>query len=110
MLQQSRLGETVNKLMISFLAGASALAVNSHAALAAEVNAASAAPAEESTLGEIVVTARRRSESLQTVPQTVNAVTADTLQKLNLTTFQDIQAVVPGLTLTQGNSPVGASA
>ena len=71
---------------------------------------ATAAPPQEATLGEIVVTARRRSESLQEVPQTVNAVTADTIQKLNMTTFADIQAVVPGLTLQQSNSPVGSSA
>jgi iron complex outermembrane recepter protein len=45
------------------------------------------------------VTARRRSESLQEVPQVVTAVTGDTLQKLNIQRFDDVQAVVPGLTL-----------
>jgi iron complex outermembrane receptor protein len=69
-----------------------------------------AATTEGSTLGEIVVTARRQTESLQDVPQTVNAVAADTLQKLNITAFQDIQTVVPGLTLQQGNSAFGAAA
>lgn len=58
------------------------------------------ASAENATLGEIVVTARRRSESLQEVPQTVNAVSADTLQKLNIRQFADVQNVVPGLSLT----------
>ncbi|RJF85893.1 TonB-dependent receptor [Sphingomonas cavernae] len=50
--------------------------------------------------GDIVVTARRREESLQDVPQTVNVVTADQIDKLNIRNFRDIQAVVPGLTLS----------
>ncbi|CAN7269668.1 TonB-dependent receptor [Phenylobacterium sp. LjRoot225] len=46
------------------------------------------------------MTARRRSESLQEVPQVVDAVTSDTLDKLNIRRFDDVQAVVPGLTLS----------
>src|SRR5262249_21804955 len=46
---------------------------------------------------EIVVSARRREEVLQDVPLVVNAVTADTIGKLNLRKFEDIQSVVPGL-------------
>src|SRR5438093_1580996 len=78
-----------------------ALASVSLAALgpAAKAQTAATPAAEEATLGEIVVTARRRSESLQEVPTTVNAVTSDTLQKLNIRQFQDVQAVVPGLSL-----------
>ena len=83
------------------LAGASlcVLATTAVAAQPPPPSAAAAAP-ENATLGEIVVTARRRAESLQEVPQTVNAVTAETLQKLNIRQFQDIQAVVPGLSLS----------
>jgi iron complex outermembrane receptor protein len=85
-----------------------ALASVSAAALASAASAAvaqpgagqpAAAPAEAATLGEIVVTARRRAESLQEVPQTVNAVTSESLQKLNIRQFQDVQALVPGLSL-----------
>ncbi len=61
-----------------------------------------------SALEEIIVTARRRAESLQDVPQTVNAVTADTVEKLNLLEFEDIQSVVPGLNL-EGGLNSGAS-
>src|SRR4051794_4703879 len=93
--------------LTSIAAGASLLVLGTHAA-AQSAPVASAAPSGEATLGEIVVTARRRSESLQEVPQTVNAVTADTLQKLNITTFQDIQTVVPGLTLSSSNTPTSA--
>lgn len=57
-----------------------------------------------SELEEIVVSARRRTESLQDVPQTVNVVSSDQIDKLNLRTFTDIQTLVPGLTLTGGGS------
>jgi len=66
---------------------------------AAETPAATAASseAEGESLEEIIITARRRSEVLQDVPQTVNAVTAGDLQKLNLQNLQDLSGVVPGL-------------
>lgn len=50
-------------------------------------------------LEEIVVTARRKDESLQDVPQTVNAVSADKFQELNILNFEDMQSVVPGVSL-----------
>jgi iron complex outermembrane recepter protein len=49
---------------------------------------------------EIVVTARRKQESAQDVPLVVNAVTSQTLEKLNIRNFKDVQSLVPGLTLT----------
>lgn len=45
---------------------------------------------------DIIVTARRRDESVQDVPATVQAVTSETLEKLNLRRLEDIQAVVRG--------------
>lgn len=54
--------------------------------------------------GDIIVTARRRDESVQDVPQTVNVVTAAEIQKLNLRSFQDIQTVVPGLNLVSNSA------
>ncbi|HMN46025.1 MAG TPA: TonB-dependent receptor [Povalibacter sp.] len=53
-------------------------------------------------LEEVVVTARRRAESLQDVPQTVDAVTAEDVAKLNFQNFTDVQAIVPGLTMSSG--------
>ena len=60
-------------------------------------------------LEEIIVTARRREERLQDVPSTVNVVTGESIEKLNLRDFQDIQTVVPGLTLG-GTSAATATA
>src|SRR6202012_2533129 len=77
---------------------------------AAPAPAAAPAQAETAELGEIVVTARRKSESLQEVPQTVNAVSSETLQKLNITQFTDVQTVVPGLSLANSADGYNASA
>lgn len=52
-------------------------------------------------LEEIVVSARRRDESLQDVPLTVNAVTTEQLNELNIRTFEDLEGVVAGLTLDE---------
>jgi iron complex outermembrane receptor protein len=97
-------------LISAALAGASVLAMTTSAQAQTSAAPAASAPAEEATLGEIVVTARRKSESLQEVPQTVNAVTADTLQKLNIKRFEDVQSVVPGLSLTSANNGFSAAA
>jgi len=62
---------------------------------------AAAAPAEVTGLQEVVVTARRRSENLQDVPITVSAVTADTIEKLDITNIQDLNSLVPNLKISQ---------
>lgn len=52
-------------------------------------------------LEEIVVTARRKDESLQDTPVSVSAVTEQTLKDLNITNFADLGAVVAGLSLEE---------
>jgi iron complex outermembrane receptor protein len=98
-------------------AGASALVWITPARAQVRVTAAAPPPlpagasAEPATLAEIIVTARRKSESLQSVPQTVNVVTADTLQQLKVIQFTDLQLLVPGLSLaTQNGSSYQAAA
>src|SRR5439155_18310827 len=58
----------------------------------------------------IIITARRRAESLLDVPQTVAAVTNKDIQDLNLTKFEDISQLVSGLTLTSDSSGFNATA
>ena len=60
-------------------------------------------------LEEIVVTARRRDETLQDVPLTVNAVTAEQLKDLNIRDFEDLEGVVAGLTLQEDTIAPNAS-
>jgi len=64
------------------------------------------APAQQQTAAKagddstvVVVTASKRKENLQTVPMSVDAVTADTLQKNNVQEFQDVAKLSPGLQL-----------
>src|SRR5690242_15274328 len=61
-------------------------------------------------LEEIVVTARRKDESLQDVPTTINAVTGEEIQKLNIRKFEDIVSVVPGLKMENNANGLGATA
>lgn len=58
------------------------------------------------TLEEVVVTARRRDESLSTVPIAVTAMGAQQLSERQIKTDSDLQTAVPGLTIrqTQGNN------
>ena len=64
--------------------------------------AVSAAPAvvaqEVAALDEIIVTARKRSESLQDVPISVMAFSADTIAKQGIKSLEDYARLIPSLT------------
>jgi iron complex outermembrane receptor protein len=55
------------------------------------------------SLTEIVVTASKREERLIETPQTVNVVSGEQLAAYNITQFDDIQKLVPGLDITRGD-------
>lgn len=57
-------------------------------------------------LEEVIVTARRRDESLATVPLAITAMSAEQLAQRQVHTDSDLQVAVPGLTIrqTQGNN------
>jgi iron complex outermembrane receptor protein len=58
--------------------------------------------AEQSSLQDIIVTARKRSESAQSVPISITAVGAEQLKARSVNTISDLQALAPGLYLQQG--------
>ena len=64
------------------------------------------APEEESSAGiqEVVVTAQRRSESIQDVPITIQALSSETLRQLHVTTFDDVIRLLPNVTFSS-NGP-----
>ncbi|MDR3512793.1 MAG: TonB-dependent receptor [Caulobacteraceae bacterium] len=70
------------------------------AAAADQAGSAAVASTAASTtaVGEVIVTAQRRSENIQKVPMTVQAMTGETLSKLNVTTFNDILRYTPNVT------------
>ena len=47
-------------------------------------------------LDEIVVTARKREESLMEIPMSITAMSAETLEKMNLTQMDEIATYTPG--------------
>ena len=96
--------------LLSILSGASLLALGSaaNAAPAADAPGQKAEVAPEVEV--VVVTARRREESIQDVPQVINAVTPETIAKLNLRDFTEVQSVVPGLNLTTNANGIGGNA
>ena len=65
--------------------------------------AAAGAHAEQAAnaqLEQIVVTAKKRVQNVQAVPQTVDVVGGATLKRLNLQQFQDVQLLISGLQLS----------
>ena len=63
--------------------------------------AAPAAADAQPSNGEIIVTARKRSERLQDVPISIAAVTGVTLQQQGLRKIEDLQTKVPNLKMTE---------
>ena len=55
--------------------------------------------AETADGGDIVVTARKRSESAQDVPISISVIGGERLQELNLSSIQSLQQVTAGLTI-----------
>ena len=88
-----------------------ALSLCATPALAEEVNAAAQPEAEAQTDaagqpentsdGEIIVTARKRSERLQDVPLSVAAVSGATMQEQGIRKIEDLQTKVPNFKMTE---------
>ena len=83
--------QTLSYAIAAILSGASVGLVHA---------AATAAGADTSSDGiqEIVVTAQRRTENMQDVPITIQALTAETLTQLSVSTFDDFVKYLPNVT------------
>ena len=66
--------------------------------------ATAAEAASGDQIDEIVVTARRRDESLSKVPISITAYTPRQLEERTITSEEDLQSAVPGLTVRSTNS------
>lgn len=84
----------------SLLAG---ISLFSSAWMAAPAFAQSATPAASGT-ADIVVTAQRKEERLSKVPVSVVAFGAETLKSRNITSEQDMESLVPGLQVKNGQN------
>lgn len=89
--------------------GAAAAMVAVTALLAAGGARGDGLPEESSTLAEIVVTAQKRSESLQSVPLAITVLTASQLSEIKLDSPSDLTAHIPNLQMDDvngGGSPL----
>jgi len=72
------------------------------AAQPTDESAAAATPEDDS--GEVVVTARRRAETLQNVPVAISAVSGDSIERRGLTSVREVAQQVPGLNINSDGS------
>ena len=87
-----------NCVVVSCLGVAFAGSGSPALAAAGEDNPSSAAT--ETEVGEIIVTAQKRSESANKVGLTIVAITGDALERENIRNVADLARVVPGMTYT----------
>ena len=71
--------------------------------------ASSQAVGQSSSLEEIVVTASKRSESLQDVPITVTAFSDQVIQDAGIHNADDLAVLTPSLTITTNITPFTAA-
>jgi len=67
-----------------------------------------AASGQGLALEEIVVTARQRSELLSNTPIAITAFAAESIERLNIQSIEDLVKFTPGLTITKASQPNGA--
>jgi len=91
----------MNMTRCSLLAGAAVAALGFVSSASAQTSGASAASVADANsglvLGDIVVTARRRAESVQSVPIAVSAVSGQSLQAQHIVAMTDLQSRTPSL-------------
>jgi iron complex outermembrane recepter protein len=92
----ARRGSGLAALALGLLSSTAALA--QQAEVSTQTQEAQPPP---TSLGEIIVTAQKRSESINDVGMTISAVTGDALIAHGVTDTSQLSAVVPGFTYTQ---------
>jgi iron complex outermembrane recepter protein len=86
-----------------------ALATTSMLGLSAPAFAQDAQGADDADTGDIIVTARRRDESLQDTPVAITAINTSMLENKASLNIGDLQGAAPGLLITQQNSGAQAA-
>src|SRR3546814_8643626 len=98
------------KIMVTGLAGMACTAAALPAVALAQDQAASARRSDDSGMGEIVVTARRRAESAQSVPIALSAVSSAEINASGgLSDLSRVQQLVPSLQLDRKSTRLNSS-
>ena len=82
------------------LGGASMLILAAFSAHAATATDAASTAGAGVTIGELVVTAQKREENIQSVGMSIQAASGDKLQKLGIHDTSDLQKIIPGFQST----------
>lgn len=98
-MQKQRL-KVKTALLGNCVLGCTLLQISPLAALQTGDEPSGAAPSKD----QIIVTARKRQESLQTVPLSMTAVTASTIENRNIEDVDEFAAIVPNLTTANPRS------
>jgi len=98
-----------NRLDMSVSLAALALAVGFAPATANAQSGDTNAEAGSSGIQDIVVTARRREEALQTTPLAITAVTADTLEERGIVDLSQVARIAPNFTLYETSGGIGSA-
>lgn len=94
------------KLIQSTHTAMRAFSVCSTTVLLATLTNPAVSASDASVLEEIMVTAEKRTNNLQDSAVSVTALSADSLNRAGVMSTNDLQGLVPGLTLGSGQSPV----
>jgi iron complex outermembrane receptor protein len=84
------------------LAHKTKIAMGVSLAIAAASNVTTVSAQGGLVLEEVIVSARKRDESLQDVPLSIRAISAQEISRLGVSTTEDIVALSPGLTINKG--------
>ena len=98
-------------LIVSRSALAAALAVTAAPAFAQDTTPAAPAPAaaDSAAPGDIIVTAQKRSENVQSVPLAVSVLSPTQLQAAGIRQFDDLGRIAPSITVRPAEHPVNAN-
>src|SRR5688572_641707 len=86
----------------------SAIAYAVSVALTGSYTPAALAQHAYADLDEVIVTARKREETLLDIPQEVQAISQQEMERANISTLQDLQRFVPSLTYSARTPGLGA--
>ena len=100
---------TVLRRAIIALASTTSLAGITAPAMAADAPPSAAQANDATDTGAIVVSARRRDETLQTTPVAISAINTAMLESKAAVNISDLQGSAPGLLITQQNSGAQAA-
>jgi outer membrane receptor protein involved in Fe transport len=103
----NRLNKTFNKKTLDKVGSRSVSALSALAILNAAAFTGYIGAQSQATIEEVVVTSRKRSESLQDVPLSVSAIGEETLEQKGINVFEDYLMQLPGV--TAGGSGPGQS-